>query len=1012
MSFKKTIPLLMALLLGISMFGLPMSYAVPTFVKFYADVTQLGDAVTMPDVRGSTFTVALVIENVQDLYGFDIQFNWTTQWVHYTGYSVKIPVDTNPGPYPPSPYGGILWKGPLGISELANQVDEADGIPGAEIGTMAWLGFSEKGADVGTFNGSGTVAVFDFTVIDQPFDYEEPLGVTVLFHITSSALSDRAAHAIDHVAQDLSITLYPRVFSYPAVPMLKVLPVDQTGALGSTVEYGVWLLGADGHDLDAFWDVAGADFYLNFDPTKLQALELVTDPNGTFGGFWSAGTFELVNQIDNTAGFAHCAFTGLGATHTPVSGTMMVAAVKLNVTAIFTTYPPPKTPITLENPLETGIWYIMDADAGIISLSAPLNNNFTSIFPTGTFPSQFKMTDYTDVDLDGKLSIGDDVVMLNYATSKWHDYRVADLKGTLKLTQLFTKFSESKFAMDGPVNKYTPWPKLYDSGTADGLGVPDATGNFSLQYPVQTITKFLVEPQSGAPSYELVDGVDFIVYPDGIVNLLTPLDEHIDNELLGTMPAVDAGWPALDYIASSFTSVWIEDNVTHIGRYANGGIFEEGPPGPSNSYNEWWYESWFPYELESWWATGYYPGAWVWPDGTDIYLNYTVPAWVTIEYNAQPDVRPFYMEFEGSYDDFLTLLDPVNTTWMEIYPVNLKVWNLTEWVDTDFSGGLSNGDQITMTLGALTAVFTVDKRSTDIKVLEYPCVQDIDTTKPYYCEKRIVEVAGFPHPERSMSPWFGRDYGIPLPCAVENGYFTSPFKSLGRNIDLYTDYPYGFNGKDEYGTQIDAYGPQSTIHLEALVTYAENPVQHKPVTFVASHGIYNFSFCNFTDEFGIAWVEFGLPWPCQDAELLTFGIWNISASVSIREVTVTDSHTFLSGWLITIDSITPNPDSSFAIGDHLSFTIKYSSISHQVRSAVFTLVVTDDLDVPIAWWSIGPMDVVFGDGQTLVIECVQVPKWTFVGQGKVWANIYTDFPINGGVQYGPEGRTTIGLTIH
>lgn len=1008
----------MALLLGISMFGLPMSFAVtPTTVKFYADVTQLGNNVTYPDVRGDSFKVACVIEDVQEIYAFDIQFNWTTEWVHYTGYSTMVPVDTYPGPYPPSPYGGILYKGPSGVQEIVNQTDEGDSMVGAEAGTMAWLGYSEKGAVVGTFNGSGTVAVFDFTVVDQPFDYEAPSGVTVLFHFTSVLLSYRNATGIPHVNTDLEITLYPRAFSYPEVPMLKVLPTDQTGALGSNVSYGVWLMGADGHDLDAFWDVAGADFYLNFDPTKLQALEILTDPNGTFGGFWSVGhVFELVNQIDNTAGFAHCAFMGLGATHTPVSGTMMVAAIKFNVTAIFSTYPPPKTPITLENPLETGIWYIMDADAGIITLNAPLNNNFTSIFPTGTFPSQFKMTDYTDVDGDGKLSIGDDVVMLNYATSKWHDYRVADLKGTLKLTQLFTKFSESKYAMDGPVNKYTPWKKLVSTGASgDGIGVADWTGNFSLAYPVQTITKFLVEPQIGA-SYELTEGVDFIVYSDGVVELLTPLDEHIVNEDLGILPDVDAGWPALSYIASSISGCAVDfHNGSAIYQAVNYGFEEEGPP-PS----DYWYEDWFPYELESWWTTDSvnppHLGTYTWPDGSEIYANYTAPAWVTIEYNAQPDLRPFYMEFEGSYDDFLTLLDPVNTTWMEIYPVNLKEWNVTEWVDNDHDGRLSNLDQITMKLGLLTAVFTVDKRSTDIKVLEYPCVQDIDTTTPYYCEKRIVEVAGFPHPERSMSPWFERDYGIPLPCAVENGYFTSPFKSLGRNIDLHTDYPYGFNGEDEYGTWIDAYGPQSTIHLNATVTYAQNPVQYKPVTFVASHGEYNFSFCNFTDEFGIAWVEFGLPWPCPSPLGTpmdrTFGTWNISASVSIREVTVTDSHNFTSGWLITIDSITPNPDSSFAIGEHLNFTIKYSSISHQVRSAVFTLVVTDDLDVPIAWWSIGPMDVVFGADQTLVIECVQVPKWTFVGQGKVWTNIYTDFPANAGVQYGPEGRTTIGLTIH
>jgi len=1000
----------MALLLGIPMFAFPMASAISTTVRFISDVDHFGDAVTMPDVRGTTFKVAVVIEGVtQGLYGFDVQFNWTTDWVHYTGYTVTVPQDTYPTPQAPSPYAGILYKGPLGISELQNQVNEADGIAGSELGTMSWQGYSEKGADVDSWNGSGTVVVFDFTLVNQPFDYEAPSGVTVLFHFTATALSDRTAHAIDHVKTDLSLTLYPRKFTYPAEPMLKVLPADQTGALGSHVQYGVWLMGADGHDLDAFWDVAGADFYLNFNTTCLQALSITTDPNGTFATFWSMGTFELVNQIDNTAGFAHCAFTGMG-THTPVTGTMMVAVVTFNVTAIFTTYPPPKTPVTLENPLDTGIWYIMDADMGVIDLGAPVGLNFTSIFPTGTYPYQFKMTGFTDVNGDGKLSVGDDTIMLNYATAKWHDYRVADIKGTMSLTQLYTKFAEDKLAMDGPTNKYTPWPKLIDTLDTDGLGHPDWTGTFSLKYPVASITKFHVIPQIGA-EYDLVDGVDFSVNPDGTVNLLKSLDEKVINEDLGAMPfGANAGWPPTVNILDSFQGVYIVmPNGTS--RYANGGIFEEGPPSDANGNNEWWYESWFPYELESWWATGYYTGSFNWPDGTEVFVNYSAPAFVHIEYNAKPDTHPYYMEYDGSYTQFLALSDPTYTTWTEIYPTNLLDWNVTAWDDVDHDGHVSAGDQLTMKLGALVAVYSVDKLSTDIKMLEYPCVQDIDTTAPYYCDRRIVEVAGFPHPERTMSPWFGRDFGIPLPCVIENAFFTSPFQSLGRNIDLYTDYPDGFNGKDEYNTQIDAYAPQSTIKMIALVTYAQNPVQNKPVTFVASHGIYNFSFCNFTDANGIAWVEFGLPWPCQDAEALTFGIWNISASVSIREVTVTDTHTFLSGWLITIDSITPS-QSSYAIGQHLNFTIKYSSISHQVRSAVFTLVVTDDLDVPIAWWTIGPMDVVFGADQTLVIECVQVPKWTFVGQGKVWANIYTDFPANAGVQYGPEARTTIGLTIH
>jgi len=1010
---KKIVPILMALLLGISMLGLLPVYGAGSTLKCYSDVTQLGNPVTMNDVIGTTFKVAVVIENVTNLYGYDMQFNWTTDWIHYTDYTITSPVETYNTIQTPSPYAGILHKP---VQELTNVVNESDHIELGEEGAMAWIAYSSK-APAGSFNGSGTCFVFDFIVIAQPYDYEEPSGVTVGLHFVATALSNSGGGPIVHSKTDWEITLYPRTLTYPASPMLKVTPesVDSIGlglSNGSYFDMQVWLMGADGGDLSSFWDVAGVDFHLNYNASMLEGTTIVVDPDGSFGNFWQNHTFVYKEEFDNTAGYAWIAFTGFGSTHTPVHGTLKIATVTFRIIYAASTKPSP-TPITLENPLVPSTWYIMDADGGIIDLGVPVGTDWTGVFPNTVFPIGFNITSWSDEDGNGKLSVGDQVIILNKETSKWYDYKVDDVTGTLQLQMKPFHDSKTLLVMDGPTNKYTPWPKTADTGTYydTGYGNPYWTGNFSLPYPVDSVNYIEVQPQIGA-AYNLTETTDFVVNPDGTIWLKTPLDEEVLNESVGTMPIVpgaNAGWPPLVYIASGISSCYVVfPNGTS--RYANNYGFEEGPPA------EWWFEPDFPYELESWWATGYMNASapYTWPDGTEIYVNYTAPAFIYVDYNAPPDPLPYFMEWTGDYADFLTIADPTGTSWHQVYPSYSKTWDAIAWNDADSSGDLTVGDTVTMNLTGAIRPFNVTGISTDIKVIQKPCVQDVDTTALYYCDPRIVDIAGYPHPDRPMSPWFGRDYGIPLPNAVENANYTPPFAGKGRCIDVYTQYPDGYNGKGP-GANSDAFGPQATVILTANVTYNKNPVQHKPVTFDVYHEnatlgqVYHYIFCNFTDEYGIARVKFGLPWPCVDPEDRVFGTWDVTATVNIRDVVVSDDLSFEVGWLIDIVSLVSKD--SYAIGEHMSFTITYNSISLQPRTVYFSIVVTDDLDVPIAWWVVYSNTTISYGTHTITLQCIPVPKWTFVGMGKVWANILTKLPTDGGVQYCPEETIDIGLTI-
>jgi len=636
MKTEKLMSVLLLALLAVGMtIAVPSVYA-QTQVRFISEVSELGNNTTLPDVVGDTFKVAVVIEDVVDLYGFDIQFNWDTDYIRYTSHVTTVPLEDYPAPNPPSPYGGALNSPTMPVKDV---VDETPPIPDADPETMGWMAYASMGAPSGQ-DGNATVVVLTFYVYDQPFYYGGPIvGTPVVLHFTTTSLANSGAQPIPHNAIDLEITLWPRIFEYPPLPKLDVNP-DTTSNIpvGGTFNVDVTIMDEFDGSLSPFWDVAGFDIVLNFDPTLIQANSVTVDPDGWFVGFWPNPILVIVNEFDNVAGTVHVAFIGYGDFHTPAFGIGRLFAVEFESIYESETYPPPSCALALENP----------------------------------------------------------------------------------------------------------------------------------------------------------------------------------------------------------------------------------PPRP--------------------------------------------------------------------------MPDPTN-------------WGI---------------------------------------------------------EYFMTDMAGFPHPERPMPPWNGLETSVPIPHVVENALYTAKFKPPGRWIDVYTQYPDGYNGKGP-GVASDAFGPQATVRLIAEVTYNFNPVQQKLVTFEIIHGEYHYLLCNTTDADGIAWVEFGLPWPCDDPEGRVFGTWDASASVDIREVRVTDTISWEVGYLIDIVSVEPLPDDVFAIGDHFSFKVTFTSISEQDREAYFAIVVMDELQVPIAWFLVGPITVHYGTDY-IIIECMIVPKHTFVGMGHVFTNIYY---LDGGyyLQYCPQDVIEIGLTI-
>lgn len=141
---------------------------------------------------GYEFKIALIVENIDDLYGFDIQFHWNTTYLAYINHTATIPVEAYPVPTAPSYYAGILHD-PFFIAK-----DEVNATAGDYWIAAAHL--SDQG-----FSGSGTVAVMAFRVIAKPALGED--DVTLLFHLTNHDFADWTATLIPHEVTDGSITI-------------------------------------------------------------------------------------------------------------------------------------------------------------------------------------------------------------------------------------------------------------------------------------------------------------------------------------------------------------------------------------------------------------------------------------------------------------------------------------------------------------------------------------------------------------------------------------------------------------------------------------------------------------------------------------------------------------------------------------------------------------------------------------------------------------------------------------
>lgn len=133
-----------------------------------------------------TFSLAVVVEDVADLAGFDIQFSWNTTCLAYVNHTLTVPVEDYPDPVSPSPYAGILHD-PVFV--LKNQINVTAG--------TYWGAASRLTA---AFNGSGTAITIAFRALEQP-------GSTYL-QFTNHELANHEGIPIPSTVKNSSVNIW------------------------------------------------------------------------------------------------------------------------------------------------------------------------------------------------------------------------------------------------------------------------------------------------------------------------------------------------------------------------------------------------------------------------------------------------------------------------------------------------------------------------------------------------------------------------------------------------------------------------------------------------------------------------------------------------------------------------------------------------------------------------------------------------------------------------------------
>jgi hypothetical protein len=411
----------------------------------------------------TNFVLKLKIANVTDLYGFDFQLKWDPTVISHVSHVVKVPVEDYPD--------GVLHADTM---KLKNVVNEADSIPSAEPGTLAWIGYSSIG-EAPSFNGSGIAVEFTFQV--------KAIGRCWIEFVTH----DISSPAPSPIAHDIQNALFD---NRPASTPVDIY-VDPSTVFNSSLtpchNFSVDISVEDVTGLYSF------ELWVGYNTTILNVTEVTVNPS-----FPSEQTTVELLEEDGQVGINASLTSSPG-----ISGDPILATIKFHVEEIGETVLDLHN-VTLINEYEEVIPYNEPGD-GYFN-----NMLITKMFinPPELIAPEMKPGDTFTIDVQIENAIG----MYDYEFQLSYDTDILTCLGAI----VVPPNNDTHFTVEMQMNdtEGVIWVKVQYYSPAEPISIYSAKTvteiTFMMQDYGQTILDLhdtrISDPSGGSMSHEVGDG--------------------------------------------------------------------------------------------------------------------------------------------------------------------------------------------------------------------------------------------------------------------------------------------------------------------------------------------------------------------------------------------------------------------------------------------------------------------------------------------------------------------------
>lgn len=203
------------------------------------------------------------------------------------------------------------------------------------------------------------------------------------------------------------------------------------------------------------------------------------------------------------------------------------------------------------------------------------------------------------------------------------------------------------------------------------------------------------------------------------------------------------------------------------------------------------------------------------------------------------------------------------------------------------------------------------------------------------------------------------------------------------NIDVFTD-------QSGTGPTVSsrAYGPLQLVQMYASVTYDSASMPEENVIFSIKNS--NDSVIavrqGITNQTGIASANFRLPTPDPSAPQNSFGIWSVTASVTVIDVAVSNTTNFTFNYQSGIENVTI-PASVYR-NETLPIQLIINNQELSTQWTQLSITLFDQARIPIGSSTLTATQQT--QSLTVIDATITIPSWAFPGQATVYLCLLTN----------------------